>query len=352
MLEYKYLKKFIYLLDPERAHNLVEFLSKIASNSPWILSKLKKHFSLHDSSLEQNILGMKFKNPIGLAAGFDKNGTMLKIFDAIGFGFAEFGTITPKPQSGNEKPRVFRFVKENSLQNAMGFNNDGLKKVLSNLEKNYPYPIVIGANIGKNKTTPNEKSLKDYEILINGFKDKSDYIVINISSPNTPNLRDLQNEEFIKSLFQMGTKLTNKPIFLKIAPDLSVKDAINLCEIALEYKASGIIATNTTMDYSLLKNAKNFGGISGEALKQKSFKLFNELAKEFFNKTILISVGGISDGNEAYKRLKAGASLVQIYSALIFKGPSLIKNINQEILTLMKKDGFKNIKEVIGSDRK
>jgi dihydroorotate dehydrogenase len=211
--------------------------------------------------------------------------------------------------------------------------------------------VPLGANIGKNKLTSEEDTLKDYELLIEGFKDISDYIVINISSPNTPGLRDLQNEEFIKSIFELSTKMTDKPVFLKIAPDLEVEDAINICNFAVENGASGIIATNTTIDYSLLPNPKDFGGISGEVLKEKSFKLFEALAKEFFKKTILISVGGISDGKEAYRRIRAGASLVQAYSSLIFEGPILASKINRELLELLEKDGFENISQAIGADR-
>jgi len=188
--------------------------------------------------------------------------------------------------------------------------------------------------------------------LITTFKDISDYIVINISSPNTPGLRDLQNESFIKELFTLGTSLTKKPILLKIAPDLEVKDALGICDMALQNGAQGIIATNTTIDYSLLPHPKDFGGISGAVLKEKSFALFEELAKTFYGHTTLISVGGISDGDEAYRRLKAGASLVQVLSAFIFEGPSLAKKINQRLLTLLEQDGVNHISEIIGIDRK
>ncbi len=344
-MQYSSFKKYIYILEPELAHSIVE---KILIKIPFIFKKYK----YKNQRLSQKIFAVDFPNPVGIAAGFDKNGTMLKGLEAIGFGFIEFGTVTPKPQEGNEKPRLFRFPKNNSLQNAMGFNNEGLEKASKNIEKFYPFSIPIGANIGKNKLTSAKDAIKDYEQLIDGFKDICNYIVINISSPNTPGLRDLQNEDFIKSIFEMAVKKTTKPILLKIAPDLELKDAIDICSIAIKYGASGIIATNTTIDYTLLPNAKDFGGISGEVLKEKSFKLFEELAREFYGKTILISVGGISDANEAYKRLKAGANLVQAYSALIFEGPALAKNINQGIIELMDKDGYKNIQEVIGADRK
>jgi dihydroorotate dehydrogenase len=310
---------------------------------------LKRNF-IDDSKLHQKLFGVDFYNPIGLGAGFDKNATMIKSMPALGFGFSEIGTMTPKAQKGNEKPRLFRYPQFNSIQNAMGFNNKGAYEVSKNLKKVYPFVIPIGANIGKNKTTPQSQAIDDYEILIKTFKDISDYLVINISSPNTPNLRDLQNEEFIKVLFNKAKKLTTKPILLKIAPDIKADTAISLSLCAIDSGADGIIATNTTIDYSLLPNPQNFGGISGEVLREKSYNLFKQIAKELFGKTTLISVGGISDANEAYKRLKAGANLVQILSGLIFKGPSMNKEINKGILELMQKDGFKNISQVIGSD--
>eukprot|EP01029_Cantina_marsupialis_P026976 TRINITY_DN74003_c0_g3_i1.p1 TRINITY_DN74003_c0_g3~~TRINITY_DN74003_c0_g3_i1.p1 ORF type:complete len:315 (+),score=81.74 TRINITY_DN74003_c0_g3_i1:142-1086(+) len=312
---------------------------------------VKRNFIV-DSRLQQEICGITFQNPVGLAAGFDKNATMIESMMALGFGYTEIGTMTPRPQDGNPKPRMFRYPELNSVQNAMGFNNEGSAKVLMNLKKVYPYKIPVGANIGKNKITPEEFALQDYKILIRKFEDTSDYLVINISSPNTPNLRDLQNEEFIKELFSMAKELTTKPIFLKIAPDMEVEAAINLCNTAVEAGAAGIIATNTTIDYSLVPNAQDFGGLSGECLREKSYEMFKAIAKELYGKTVLVSVGGISDANEAYRRLKAGASLVQSYSGMIFEGPSMVKNINEGILELMKKDGFNNISEVIGSDLK
>jgi len=350
-MQYSNFKNILFKLDPESAHHLVETtLSSLAKYAPFILKKLSNNYHVESRKLSQKIFNVTFANPVGLAAGFDKNATMLDGLAAIGFGAIEFGTVTPKPQTGNDKPRLFRFPEHNSVQNAMGFNNEGLKVVKARVEGYFPYKIPLGANIGKNKTTSEENALEDYEQLIRAFCDISDYIVINISSPNTPGLRDLQNETFIASLFDMALRITEKPILLKIAPDLEVEDAINMCQIALQHGAQGIIATNTTIDYSLLPNAKDFGGISGEVLKEKSFKLFQALAKEFYGKTTLISVGGIDSGDEAYRRLKAGATLVQVYSAMIFEGSSLIKNINSRILELMHKEGYNHISEVIGSD--
>ncbi len=350
-MQYSDFKKILFKLEPESAHHLVEStLGALAHYTPSLLTRVAGYYRVEDEKLTQNILGTIFPNPVGLAAGFDKNATMLDGLYALGFGSLEFGTITPKPQEGNAKPRLFRFPDQESIQNAMGFNNDGMETIKKRIKSIYPYKIPIGANIGKNKTTTPRNTLDDYKKLVHAFHPISDYIVINISSPNTPGLRDLQNETFIASLFDMATSITQKPILLKIAPDLEIKDAIKMCQIALDHGAQGIIATNTTIDYSLLPNAKTFGGISGAVLKEKSFQLFLALAKEFYGKTTLISVGGIDNAQEAYRRLKAGASLVQVYSAFIFKGPSLVKDINQGILELMKKEGHNHISDVIGSD--
>ncbi len=350
-MNYSDLKRWIFKLDPETAHEITEKILHLSGEIPLILKFLEKNFSIKDERLSQNLFNTTFPNPVGLAAGFDKNATMIKATKALGFGFSEVGTVTPYPQSGNPKPRLFRYPDYESIQNAMGFNNDGAKIIKKRVQKLYPFKIQIGVNLGKNKTTLEDDAIEDYKFLIKEFKDYCDFLVINISSPNTPNLRDLQNEIFIKELFKEAKNLTSKPILLKLAPDMDIDKALLLCQTAIENEAGGIIATNTTMDYSLIKEAKNFGGLSGKVLREKSFLMFKEIAKAFFKKTILISVGGIDSAKEAYERIKEGASLVEVLSALIFKGPSLAKNINQEILELMQRDGFKNIKEAIGANR-
>ncbi len=352
-MTYHTFKRFIYMLEPETAHNIVESIAMgVGDYFPFLLSFVRSYYKKIDCRLSQNILGIEFENPVGLAAGFDKNATMIKALEAIGFGYLEVGTVTPKPQPGNPKKRLYRYPEYASLQNAMGFNNNGVDYFKKRLQELYPYKIPIGANIGKNKLTPEERALEDYSILIDKVKDICDYIVVNISSPNTPGLRDLQNEEFIKSIFTMAKVKTSKPVFLKIAPDMSVDDAKRLIDSAINSGAKGVIATNTTVDYSLLPNAQNFGGISGNALKDKSFELFKEIAKDFYGKTTLISVGGISNGDEAYKRIKHGANLIQIYSALIFEGPYLVRKINERLLELLKKDGFNTISEAVGVELK
>ncbi|CAM3863193.1 quinone-dependent dihydroorotate dehydrogenase [Arcobacter cloacae] len=352
MFNYNTLKKILFSFEPETAHHIGEFGLKLLGNCKIAKSYMEKKNYISNPKLTQEIFGVKFENPVGLAAGFDKNATMIKAMKSLGFGFTEIGTMTPMPQDGNPKPRMFRYPEQKSVQNAMGFNNLGAHTVLKNLKKVYPFSIPIGANIGKNKTTPEEFALSDYKTLIKKFEAFSDYLIINISSPNTPNLRDLQNEKFITELFVMAKELTNKPILLKIAPDMEANVAIDLCKSAINAGADGIIATNTTIDYSLVPNCQNFGGLSGACLTEKSGSLFKEIARELFGKTVLISVGGIYNGKEAYERIKNGASLVQAYSGLVFEGPSMVRKINEEILELLAKDGFENIQQAIGANLK
>lgn len=352
MFNYNTLKKILFSFEPETAHHIGEFGLKLLGNCKIAKSYMEKKNYISNPKLTQEIFGVKFENPVGLAAGFDKNATMIKAMKSLGFGFTEIGTMTPMPQDGNPKPRMFRYPEQKSVQNAMGFNNLGAHTVLKNLKKVYHFSIPIGANIGKNKTTPEEFALSDYKTLIKKFEAFSDYLIINISSPNTPNLRDLQNEKFITELFVMAKELTNKPILLKIAPDMEANVAIDLCKSAINAGADGIIATNTTIDYSLVPNCQNFGGLSGACLTEKSGSLFKEIARELFGKTVLISVGGIYNGKEAYERIKNGASLVQAYSGLVFEGPSMVRKINEEILELLAKDGFENIQQAIGANLK
>ncbi|AXH10141.1 dihydroorotate dehydrogenase (quinone) [Malaciobacter halophilus] len=352
MFNYKNLKKVLFLFQPETAHHIAELGLRVLPKCRIAANYMTNRNFVNDARLTQEIFNVKFINPVGLAAGFDKNCTMVNAMTSLGFGYTEIGTITPRPQDGNPKPRMFRYPNKNSVQNAMGFNNEGAHTVLKNLQKVYPNVLPIGVNIGKNKTTPEEYALSDYKTLIKKFEKNSDYIAINISSPNTPNLRDLQNEEFITALFEMAKELTNKPILLKIAPDMQPQAAINLCKTAVNAGAAGIIATNTTIDYDLLPNCQDFGGLSGEVLQDKAYEMFKAIAQELFGKTLLISVGGISTAQEAYKRIKAGASLLQIYTGMIFEGPSTVKNINEGILKLMQEDGYSHISEAIGADLK
>jgi dihydroorotate dehydrogenase len=352
MIDYENMKQWLFKLDPENAHHLAEFFLRIPNIAPNLFNGFLNDHFITSPVLQQKIFGVDFLNPIGLGAGFDKNATMIRGIQDLGFGFTEIGTVTPRAQSGNPKPRMFRHIDEESVQNAMGFNNEGLLKVQQRLQKRYPFSTPIGINIGKNKTTSERDALSDYTKLIRGLHELGDYIVINISSPNTPGLRDLQNEEFITSLFSEAKEITEKPILLKIAPDMSTQQAVDLTSLAVEKGADGIIATNTTIDYSLVAHPEKIGGLSGAVLKQKSFEIFEAVAKELYGKTTLISVGGIDSAYEAYKRIKAGASLVQIYTGLIFGGPDMIRDINLELIELIQEDGYTNITQAIGVNRR
>lgn len=322
------------------------------AHCPMLLRFFKQKYFITHPMLTQTFFGKTFQNPVGLGAGFDKNGEYITAMPTMGFGFTEIGTITPKAQEGNPKPRLFRLVKENAIQNAMGFNNKGSAYMRKRLDKLYFLDYPLGINIGKNKLTSQEDALSDYETLLRMFQNYGDYIVINISSPNTPGLRDLQNEAFITAIFKMAKSITSQPILLKIAPDMQADDAIALCQSAIDAGASGIIATNTTIDYTLSEDAKDFGGISGALLTQKSYALFRAIGEKFYDKTLLISVGGIDSAQEAYKRIRAGASLIQIYSMLVFKGPALLKEINEGLITLLEQDGYSHISQAIGADWK
>lgn len=336
---YPALRRSLFQLDPETGHRLGMAALRAVQGVPGLPNALARRQLVADPRLRQTLFGREFPNPVGLAAGFDKDALAVRAMPALGFGFVEVGTVTPLPQPGNPRPRLFRHPAERSLQNALGFNNGGLEAMRRRLARLHPFVLPLGVNVGKNKATPPEKALSDYEILIRGLHEVCDYLVVNLSSPNTPGLRDLQNEEFLRTLFGMAKGITAKPVLVKIAPDLEPAQAVGLSEVAVEAGAAGIIATNTTTDYSLLPGAKDFGGLSGQVLREKSFRILEAVAKALFGRTVLISIGGIDSGAEAYRRLRAGASLVQIYTGLIYEGPSLPRRINEELLGLMERDG-------------
>lgn len=351
-MNYDTLKKIFFRFDPETAHKIAEFGLRALYATPGGLEALAKFGVYKDEILTQNIWNLSFDNPVGIAGGFDKNATMIAPLAALGFGHIDFGTFTPRPQSGNPKPRLFRLVSEQSIQNAMGFNNEGADVIERRVRKIYPFKIPIAANIGKNKVTSNEDALSDYEALGRKFNGLCDFFIINVSSPNTPNLRALQENSFISELIGAMKKITNRPLVLKLAPDMSADQAIALCECAVQSGASGIIINNTSVDYSLSPNARDFGGLSGRLITEKSRELFAQVARELFGRTILISCGGIDSAQEAYERIKSGASLIQIFTAFIFKGPFVAKSINEGLAELLRADGFKNISEAVGANLK
>ena len=349
---YQMLSPYLFKLDAEKAHNLAESFIKRVLPLPLVQDYVAGKNCVVDKALGVEVAGMRFYNPVGLAAGFDKNATMIKGLTTLGFGFLEIGTITQAPQEGNSKPRLFRHTQEQSLQNAMGFNNQGSLAISKRLKAFYPYTIPLGVNIGKNKIIAQSDSLKNYENVLLDCLEVGDYFTFNLSSPNTPNLRDLQNVSFVQELFAMAHTHTQKPLFLKISPDMDKDEMLKVVEISIKNGASGIIATNTTIDHTLVQNPQDSGGISGVALKQKSKEILRILSESFFGKIALISVGGIDNAQEAYERIKLGASLVQVYSGLVFQGPSLCRSINEGLLQCLQADGFTHLYEALGQNIK
>lgn len=339
---YQFIRSILFFFDPEKVHyfttNSMHLLLKIPGMK-WIWKKL---FCIENSKLETEVFGIKFPNPVGLAAGFDKNASMYNDLAYCGFGFIEIGTVTPKAQSGNEKPRLFRLKKDEAILNRMGFNNDGLDKVILNL-KNRKTKVIIGGNIGKNKITPNENAVQDYIIAFKALFPYVDYFVVNVSSPNTPNLRELQEKEPLKDLLSQLMKLNQKksvqkPILLKIAPDLTNSQLDDIIEIVNDVKIAGVIATNTTIDRSKLTVSKDeletlgAGGISGKPLTKRSTEVIHYLSTKSNKSFPIIGVGGIHSEKDALEKLAAGASLIQMYTGYIYEGPGLVKRINKAIL--------------------
>lgn len=299
-------------------------------------------YRIDNPKLEREVFGIKFSNPVGLAAGFDKNASMYNDLAYCGFGFIEIGTVTPVGQPGNEKPRLFRVKDDAGIINRMGFNNEGVENAIENLKKRKT-SIIIGGNIGKNKMTPNDKATEDYVISFNALFPYVDYFVVNVSSPNTPNLRELQEKEPLKQLLQTlqelnSTKEKRKPILLKIAPDLTNEQLDDIIEIANDIKLDGIIATNTTISREGLKTSKDIiekigaGGLSGKPVRQRSTEVIKYLSEKSNKSFPIIGVGGIHSAEDALEKINAGATLVQIYTGFIYEGPRLIKRINQAIL--------------------
>ncbi len=333
------LRPLLFLLYPEYAHHLTMGIMSWAVNTPFLKHLIKKKFKNNYYDKPLSIKNLTFDNHLGLAAGFDKNAQYLHVWEALGFGHVEIGTVTPRPQKGNPKPRLFRLPFDEAMINRMGFNNDGVDVVVERL-RNYRKKgkLIIGGNIGKNKTTPNENAIDDYKICFEKLFDFVDYFTVNISSPNTPGLRDLQNENFLKEIVNVyrtleKIKQKNKPIFVKIAPDLNEEQAIEIADAAIRLNIDGLVVSNTTLDRSGLKTPVQklekigSGGLSGKPLFQRSTHLLREIKKYAGERLILIGCGGIFSGNDACSKLDAGADLVQIYTGFVFQGPALLNDI-------------------------
>ena len=337
---YKFLlKPILFSIDPERVHELVFLLTRIIFRLPFVSSITSKIFSLKNSKIETKLFGINFPNQVGLAAGFDKNARLYNEFSTFGFGFIEIGTVTPKAQDGNPKKRLFRLIKDEAIINRMGFNNIGVDDIVKRLKSNKN--VIIGGNIGKNKKTKMSDATQDYLISFEKLFPFVNYFAINVSSSNTKNLRDLQNKESLKSLLLAIQKKNNsysqkKPILLKIAPDLSNDELLDIIDVVKETSVDGIIATNTTLSRKNL-NSSNFlkeqgGGLSGKPIAERSNEVIRFIHENSNGTIPIIGVGGIMSPKDAIDKIKAGASLVQLYTGFVYGGPGLVKQINQAIL--------------------
>jgi dihydroorotate dehydrogenase len=331
------IRPILFKFDPERVHyftfSLIRFLHKI----PFVGTLINAYYEVKSPKLEREVFGLKFKNPVGLAAGFDKDAKLYNELSNFGFGFIEIGTLTPKPQVGNPKKRLFRLQEDSAIINRMGFNNGGVEGAIIRLKKNKT--VLIGGNIGKNKTTPNDEAVNDYVICFEALFDYVDYFVVNVSSPNTPNLRELQEKEPLKALLNTLQNLNlkkskPKPILLKIAPDLTNEQLLDIIEIVNETKIAGVIASNTTVSRDGLESANKseIGGLSGKPLTNRSTEVIRFLSEKSNKSFPIIGVGGIHSAKDALEKLDAGASLVQLYTGFIYEGPKLIKKINKALL--------------------
>lgn len=331
------IKPILFQFDPEKVHHFSFWFIKFIHKIPMVGSLIRSSYVLKSAALEREVFGIKFPNPVGLAAGFDKDAKLIKELHNFGFGFIEIGTLTPQPQEGNSKQRLFRLIEDEAIINRMGFNNQGVKVAVQRLKS--IDNIIIGGNIGKNKITPNEKALDDYAFAFHELFDVVDYFVINVSSPNTPNLRALQDKEPLTKLLTHIKNLNHqkpkpKPILLKIAPDLNETQLNDIISIIEDTKIDGVIATNTTISREGLasKFKTEVGGLSGKPLTKVSNQVISYIKQKQTIDFPIIAVGGIMSPQDAIDKLNAGADLVQIYTGFVYRGPTLIKQINKAIL--------------------
>ncbi|WP_374164662.1 quinone-dependent dihydroorotate dehydrogenase [Arcticibacter sp. MXS-1] len=338
---YHLIRPLLFKFAPEDIHHFVTTVLRAANKVPGVAALQKSAFHLNDSRLEREVFGLKFKNPVGLGAGFDKNAELVKELANFGFGFIEIGTVTPLPQPGNDLPRMFRLPKDEGLINRMGFNNKGAEVAAGHLRYLKRNGLIIGGNIGKNKLTPNENAVNDYIKCFDALFDVVDYFVVNVSSPNTPGLRALQEKEPLKHILHTLQQRNSKdgvsrPILLKIAPDLTNDQLDDIIEIVKETGIAGVIATNTTIGrdglVSPAKLTSETGGLSGKPLTKRSTEVIRYLSEKSGKAFPIVGVGGIHTPEDAIEKLDAGASLIQVYTGFIYQGPAIVKQINRGLL--------------------
>lgn len=347
---YERLKSLLFTLPPEAAHDAAVSLLGWVQNTP-LRSLLERRFVLRDKRLEQTVWNQVFPNPVGVAAGFDKNARIPSALAALGFGHVEVGGVTAKAQPGNSKPRLFRLKQDNALINRMGFNNEGADAIADRLKRTDLPTIPLGVNMGKSKTTPLEDAEDDYAYTYGKLSDYGDYFVVNVSSPNTPGLRELQADTPLRRIIEALKEREAYPLLIKVSPDLDrddVEGVINVCE---EYDLNGIIATNTTTERRETLRSSNRtqeGGLSGEPLEDRSTELVRFIARR--TEVPIVGVGGIFTAEDAYRKIRGGASLVQLYTGFIYRGPAIAKEINEGLLSLMDEDGYSEVSEAVGAD--
>lgn len=346
---YKVLRSILFLFPPESVHYFSMNCLRLICSVGIFRRLLRFTFTLKDPQLQTTLFRLDFKNPVGLGAGFDKNAKYLRELEALGFGFVEIGTVTPLPQAGNDKPRLFRLPADQALINRMGFNNDGVEVVAERLKRwrdrhgNNMHQFIIGGNIGKNKVTPNEDAWKDYEICFKELHPYVDYFVVNVSSPNTPGLRELQEKDSLHKILrhlQMinNGKAVSKPILLKIAPDLTPEQVDDVVDLALEIQLDGLVCANTTISRNALETPKaeiakiGAGGLSGKPVKERATEIVNYIHQRTKGEIPIIASGGVFTGEDAREKFNSGASLVQVWTGFIYEGPSIVKRICKSLL--------------------
>jgi len=365
LLYQKILKPYLFKMDAEKAHHFTIGGLKIGDKVPGALAIMRGLYGVQETAdLAVDLFGIHFPNPIGLAAGLDKNGAAIEGFSSIGFGFMEVGTVTPKGQAGNDQPRLFRLPVDEALINRMGFNNEGAAAMKERFASLKSRRIPVAVNIGKNKVTPNEHAADDYQSLIRDLYSEADFFVVNISSPNTPDLRNLQHGNELKELLQAVTeerdrqaaKSTGQPksVLVKIAPDVNDDELEYMIATIAESGVAGIIATNTTLSREGLQHAnkKEAGGLSGKPLRDRSTEIIHRIYSQTDGKLPIIGSGGIFTSQDAYDKIRAGASLVEIYTALIYNGPGINRELHQGLRELLRRDGYAHISEAVGADHR
>lgn len=355
---YPLLRQLLFLLDPEQGHRLILNVLRLVQRIPGLLPLLRAVYGVRSETLASEVMGLTFPNPVGLAAGLDKNAECVPAFLGLGFGSVELGTVTPVAQPGNSPKRLFRLPRQHALINRMGFPSVGVDRFLSNL-RTVDKPGIIGINIGKNKNTPNESAADDYLAAFRAVYSIADYVTINVSSPNTPQLRALQTGEALGELLatlkheqiMLGkTRRVYVPIALKIAPDLDSSELETIAELALEHKIDAVIATNTTIDRSGVEHellAQETGGLSGLPLKEKTTEVIRTLYNVLKGRIPIIGVGGIENADDAWEKMVAGADLVQVYTGFIYQGPALVKRICRGLEKRIQVAGCKNLGEAL-----